>query len=38
MTEGFFARTVGALREAFAARGVPVDDRDDLGGLVQGVG
>lgn len=35
-SEGFFARTIGALRAGFAARGVAIDERDDLPGLLFG--
>jgi DNA repair photolyase len=34
MTDEFFERTIRELREAFAARGVPVDDLDDIGTML----
>jgi DNA repair photolyase len=36
MTDAFFARTSAALREGFAARGVRVDDLDDMDAVLSG--
>ena len=34
-TDAFFEETVQALKEAFRARGVRIDDMDDLGAFME---